>query len=101
MKLCDVQIEGIINSVNGTYTPGPHERAHIAKCLPDTVLALATEAQESRARITKLEEVLSEMIDHTLNCELRIDELSGLGADAGAGCSVVVLNARAALEATL
>jgi hypothetical protein len=49
MRLDDVQIEGIIAWTNDAFIRGPHETAHIAKCLPDTIRALATEVLESRA----------------------------------------------------
>ena len=95
MKLCDIQIEGIINSVNGTYTPGPHERAHITKCLLDTVLALATEVQESRTRIAKLEAALKPFAEVA-------DEHGGGYADYDSAFVVVkwLRLAREALETT-
>ena len=49
MRLDDVQIEGIIAWTNDPFIRGP--RGVDAKCLPDTIHALATEVLESRAEI--------------------------------------------------
>ena len=63
MRLDDVQIEGIIAWANDPFIRGPHETEHIAKCLPDTIYALATEVLESRAEIARLRMVLVNMLD--------------------------------------
>jgi hypothetical protein len=68
MKLDDVQIEGLIDWTNDPFIRGPHETAHIAKCLPDTIRSLATEVQATRALLASfdedwLEEIITDSID--------------------------------------
>lgn len=46
-----------------------------------------------------VEGAFEKLIDHTLSCESRLDELLGLGCDAGSGCSVAVCDAQQALAA--
>ncbi len=49
-------------------------------------------------RIAELEAALLNLIEHTLDCELELDKLHGLGNGAGAGMSSILCEAHAALE---
>ena len=63
MRLDDVQIEGIIAWTNDPFIRGP--RGVDAKCLPDTIHALATEVLESRALldVDRLTDIITDSID--------------------------------------
>lgn len=59
----------------------------------------AADALEAQAaRIAELEAALLNLIEHTLDCELELDKLHGLGNGAGAGMSSVLCEAHAVLE---
>lgn len=53
---------------------------------------------EAADRIAELEAALLNLIEHTLDCELELDKLHGLGNGAGGGTSSVLCEAHAVLE---
>lgn len=62
---------------------------------PPNIHETMTEAAD---RIGELEAALLNLIEHTLDCEIELNKLHGLGNGAGAGTSSVLCEAHAVLE---